>query len=423
MTANPCNLSIYEQVCAIAQSRLSAISLSQSVRDRIIRLEPRLHAWVELTTDIEHQANRIETASAPMPLRGVSVGVKDLVDVASPTTDPGQVTVSDARCVARLRELGAVIQGKTVTAEYGHNSTISPRLEQDRRRELSSGSATAVSANVVPVAIGTQTSAALTRPASSSGSAAMVLAHGEADLDGVERLSESLDSLGFFTRTVDDLRHVYRAFSGPAVPTRRPTVSSALVWRGSGLGELSTASSRLLDRLPGLLEEIDIDCRPLQWDDHVHSLAEDHRVVLAYELARNRPAPEFRRHHHPLSPPLRTHYRRGLRLDSGDHHGALVRRDRSRVMLEELLGRDALIVGPATLRSDRRCPASSGASTPSDPWQLLGLAAVVVPGVRTVAGLPVGIQIVGLPGRELDMLDLGVALEEVFRRMDPIPDH
>ena len=101
---------------------------------------------------------------------------------------------------------------------------------------------------------------------------------------------------------------------------------------------------------------------------------------------------------------------------------ALVRRDRSLELLADLLGSDALVIGPAALGPAPAGLAATGSPILSRPWQLLGLPVVVVPGAATATGMPLGVQIIGLPGREQEMLDLGVELEPLLRGLRPLPE-
>jgi Asp-tRNA(Asn)/Glu-tRNA(Gln) amidotransferase A subunit family amidase len=418
-----------DQVAACDADTATIETLVRQTRDQIDQNESRLHAWVELASDIEAQARAVRTADRTLPLRGISVGVKDLIDVAElPTRAGSTVTASepvaaDAPVVARLRALGAVVQGKTVTTEYGYfapGPTRNPHSVDHTPGGSSSGSAAAVAAGTIPLALGTQTAGSLTRPASYCGATGMVLAHGTTDMSGITGLSESLDTLGLLTRTVEDLRYVYRAFTGtaPAAPTT--DTRSMLLWHGSQLDEISAPMRRLLDELPPLLNKLGLDSRPLEWDDHVQALATDHSTVMAHEAALTRS--ELADHKHLLSAPLRELLEQGADITSADRDEALVRRDRSLDELGRLLGTNSFIIGPAALGPAPAGLAATGSPILSRPWQLLGLPVVIVPGAMTTTGLPLGIQIIGLPGREQEMLDLGVELANLLRGIAGLPE-
>ena len=131
---------------AVESAAGTAEALVQQTREQIERCEPDLKAWVTLSPDIAAQAALLEHTPQRLPLRGVSLGVKDLIDVAGLPTragssiTPTDAATADADCVARLRALGAVVQGKTVTTEFGYFApgptaihTLSTTLPVDRQ--------------------------------------------------------------------------------------------------------------------------------------------------------------------------------------------------------------------------------------------------------------------------------------------------
>jgi Asp-tRNA(Asn)/Glu-tRNA(Gln) amidotransferase A subunit family amidase len=416
--------SIEAQVAAVRGGLVTAQELAQHVRDAIREREPTIHAWVELTRDLDDQPTTDAVKTAP--LEGISIGVKDLIDVAGLPTRAGSTITSDlpkpfdAPCVARFRELGAVVQGKTVTTEFGYfepGSTRNPYSYEHTPGGSSSGSAAAVGAGVVPLALGTQTAGSLTRPASYCGAAGLVLSQGATSLRGVTGLSESLDSLGILARSTDDLRYVYSAFAGRgwSEPVRSGFgTSSVLIWRGSDLDEIEPSMQQLLNVLPELLGSIGIDTAPLEWDDHVSTLADDHAVVMSFEAAATL-GDTFDRARDALSPALRTLVEYGRTVDAQDHAAALIRRDRSSTLLDNILGKGTVVVGAAALGPAPRGLAATGSPVLSRPWQLLGSPVVTVPGARTADGMPLGLQVIGLPGREMQLLDLATRLEPALR--------
>ncbi|MGX6509045.1 amidase [Rhodococcus sp. SJ-2] len=428
MNAPAVGFSVEDQVRSIGAGSTTAVELVSHARAAIEAHEPELEAWVQLSRSAMAEAADVDRDRRDLPLRGVSVGVKDLIDVAGmPTRAGSSVTPSspvttDAPCVARLRSLGAVIQGKTVTTEFGYfrpGPTRNPRALDHTPGGSSSGSAAAVGAGTVPLALGTQTAGSLTRPASYCGAAGMVLAHGTTDMSGILGLSESLDSLGFLTRTVADLRYVYDAFvSGrPSDPSSEET--SVFVWGGSYLDYLDPAMIALLGRLPALLGDLGFRSEPLDWDDHVKTLADDHLTVMGYEAARKR-AHEFDTHRDDLSPQIRDLLLQGREMPESAYSAALIRRDRSRDLLREILEGPSVIVGPAATGPAPKGLSVTGSPILSRPWQLLGAPVVVVPGARTVSGLPLGLQVIGSAGGEEYLFDVGEKLEAALRELSPV---
>ncbi|WP_213571102.1 amidase [Rhodococcus sp. USK13] len=428
MNAPEVELSIADQVRSVRTGLTTAAELVSRVRAAIDAQEPVLKAWVQLSTSSLDDAAKVEGYHYDFPLQGISLGVKDLIDVAGIPTRAGSsilsstAAVSDAPCVARLRALGAVVQGKTVTTEFGYfrpGPTRNPHAPDRTPGGSSSGSAAAVGAGTVPLALGTQTAGSLTRPASYCGTAGMVFAHGSTEMSGIVGLSSSLDSLGLLTRTVTDLRYVHDAFVGSTTCARSGLPDRAFVWRGSNLAYLDSPMIALLGRLPAVLAEVGLHSEPLDWDDHVRTLAGDHVTVMAYEAARTR-VHEFERHLDDLSPQLKDLLQQGRAISASEHLAALIRRDRSRESVGEILGGSAVIIGPAATGPAPQGLAATGSPVLSRPWQFLGLPVVVVPGARTTAGLPLGVQILGLPGREDYLFAMGERLEEILRESPPV---
>ncbi|WP_231702890.1 amidase [Tsukamurella asaccharolytica] len=416
--------SVRAQVNAVRSRIVSAQDSAGAVRTLIEDREVELRAWVGFSPAIETDARevdrRISDAGDSLPLAGLSVGVKDLIDVAGMPTRAGSDITSDepaaldAPCVDRLRTLGAVIQGKTVTTEFGYfrpGATRNPHAVDHTPGGSSSGSAAAVGSGTLPFALGTQTAGSLTRPASFCGAAAMVLAHGSTDTSGITGLSPSLDSLGLLTRTITDLQYVYEAFTGK--PLAVPAVAGVEVrlWSGSSLDTLSAHMRHLLDTLPVVLGEVGVTTTALQRDDHIRTLTDDQVAVMAYEASRTRAA-EARDHADRLSTSLLELLRTGAGVSTDSYRAALVRRDRSRTMVADSLGDHAVIVGPAALGPAPKGLGATGSPVLSRAWQLLGCPVITVPGARTDDGMPLGLQVIGVGGGEGAIFAVARALEQ-----------
>ena len=423
--------SIEDQAAAVGNGDVTAEELASAVRQEIEAAETRIAAWVHLSTETVDEARERDRDrdrdNGALPLRGVSVGVKDLIDVAGIPTRAGSSTTSadpvlaDAPCVARLRELGAVVQGKTVTTEFGYfapGPTRNPFAIDHTPGGSSSGSAAAVGAGAVPLALGTQTAGSLTRPASFCGAAGMVFAHGTTDLAGVCGLSESLDSLGMLTRTVSDLAYVYSSFTGRELQPSSTDTNTVFVWDGTALGDIEPPMARLIEQAPTLFREAGRATARLEWDDQVRELARDHLTVMAHEAAITLDA-VYNQHSQTLSDPLRQLIDDGRNTSEGDRDAALDRRERLREQLVDRIGR-SIIVGPAALGPAPAGLAATGSPVLSRPWQSLGAPVVTVPGARTVAGLPLGLQLIGHPGHEGELFDVAIALEAVLRSLPPV---
>ena len=212
-------LTAAQALAAIREGRTSAEDLVRGCLARIQADEERVQAWafIDETRALEQARNvdRVRREGhATGPLHGLPVGVKDIIDTADMPTEDGTVLHAgrrpsyDATIVERLRSAGAIILGKTVTTElatYAPGKTRNPRQPGAHPGGSSSGSAAAVAAHMVPVAIGTQTNGSVIRPAAFCGVYGYKPTFGLVSRHGILEQSRPLDQVGFFARSVEDL--------------------------------------------------------------------------------------------------------------------------------------------------------------------------------------------------------------------------
>ncbi|MBI2309912.1 amidase [Candidatus Collierbacteria bacterium] len=213
-------LGAWDAVRKIQANNISAIEFVTSCLDQIGRTEPNIHAWVHLDRKYAlAQAAEIDKKIAAGQkvgiLAGVPVGVKDIFNTVDFPTEMGSpiwknfTPGNDARVVSYLRWEDAVIPGKTVTAEFAVHTpgpTHNPHRHGYMTGTSSSGSAAAVASFMVPFALGTQTAGSTIRPASYCGVYGMKPSFGLLPRTGMLKTTDSLDTVGFFSRSIDDLR-------------------------------------------------------------------------------------------------------------------------------------------------------------------------------------------------------------------------
>jgi Asp-tRNA(Asn)/Glu-tRNA(Gln) amidotransferase A subunit family amidase len=211
----PCFLSAAEAAAAIAAGTLTSEALTASCLRRIAAREPDVRAWVWLDAEAAlAQARARDAAPVRGPLHGIPIGIKDIIDTFDMPTELGckafreRRPSADAAGVALLRKAGAVILGKTVTTELAGmhpGPTSNPRRIGHTPGGSSSGSAAAVADFHVPIALGTQTVGSIVRPASYCGALGFKPTFDRYPAAGMMIMAPSLDTLGGFARTAEDL--------------------------------------------------------------------------------------------------------------------------------------------------------------------------------------------------------------------------
>ena len=209
------HLSAVDIANGIAAKKFTAEAVVRDCLDRIAAREPTVHAFATIDPDYAlMQARALDRMpSSKGPLHGVPIGVKDIIDTQHLPTEMGSPlykghrSAGDAACVALARMAGAVILGKTVTAEFAGmfpGPTANPHNPAHTPGGSSAGSAAAVADFMLPIAYGTQTGGSVLRPASYCGCVGFKPTFNLINRQGIKFAAETLDTIGFLTRTVDD---------------------------------------------------------------------------------------------------------------------------------------------------------------------------------------------------------------------------
>src|SRR2546426_2544729 len=212
-------LSAGEAARMIREGVISSVELVEACLARVREVDADIQAWAFL--DPEHALAQARSADEHRlsgqptgPLHGVPVGIKDIIDTADMPTENGSVLHAgrtpsrDAAVVSLLRGAGAVIMGKTVTTEVATRAageTRDPHNPAHTPGGSSSGSAAAVAAGMVPLALGSQTTGSTIRPASYCGVYGFKPTHGLVPRHGMFQLSRTLDHVGLFARSLEDV--------------------------------------------------------------------------------------------------------------------------------------------------------------------------------------------------------------------------
>jgi Asp-tRNA(Asn)/Glu-tRNA(Gln) amidotransferase A subunit family amidase len=416
---------------AIGAGRIKSEELVGACLDRIRALEPTVQAWAHLDPEYAlAQARAADRARqegrALGPLHGIPVGVKDIFDTADLPTENGTILhagrrpTRDATAVALLRAAGAVIMGKTVSTElavYGPGKTRNPHDPQRTPGGSSSGSAAAVAAGMVPVALGSQTNGSVIRPASYCGTFGYKPTHGLIPRTGVLKLSRHLDHVGVFARSIEDLALIAQslmrfdprdpdtrpqaerdllatAASQPPVPPRLGFVRSP-VWDQAS-EDTKAGFSELVAELGDRVAEMPL---PVGFDEALAL----HRTIFEADLARNLAA-EYDRGRDKLSSTLREIIERGQRCLAVDYVRAVDRIPILAALLETMFEWCDALLTPAAGSEAPLGLESTGSPIFCTIWTLCGVPTISVPILQGAAGLPIGVQLVGARGDDARLL-------------------
>jgi Asp-tRNA(Asn)/Glu-tRNA(Gln) amidotransferase A subunit family amidase len=418
------DLSATDLLAAVGSGRATVAEVAASCLRRIDEREPVVRAFAALDpTWVRERAAALDDVTAPGPLHGLPVGVKDLVDTADLPTGygspiyAGHRPAADAAVVHRLREAGALLLGKTVTTEFAlfePGPTTNPHDPGRTPGGSSSGSAAAVADRMVAAAIGTQTAASVVRPAAFCGVVGFKPTFGAIDRTGVKLISESLDTVGLFTRTVADARAVFAALREPGagrtdapapngpVPNGRPVV--ALV-RTALWDRADPATRQAIEDLAARFGAQGVQVLDVELPAEYDRLAEAQTVVMEVEVARNL-ARELTEHPELVSASVRAVVERGRVRSAQAYDDALALAAECRAHLPAALPGIDVLLTPAAVGE-----APAGLGSTGDPvfgraWTLLHCPAMSLPLLRGPAGLPVGVQLVAPPGSDDRLLDV-----------------
>ena len=432
MKRAPNTWSAREAAEALHRGEISPAEIVAAYRVRIEQRESEVGAWQHLDWECVHsQVARITNIHPDHrgPLWGMPIGIKDIFDTCDMPTSYGSDLYSwfqpaaDAACVARLRAAGAVVVGKTVSTEFAYwkaGKTRNPLAPDRTAGGSSSGSAAAVADNMVPLAIGSQTAASTIRPASYCGIVGLKPTRGIVSLAGVKGLANSLDTVGFFARNVDDVALLFGATSFSAfggagfgqVKLQRP--HALRVWTGPERDAASDAARQAVDHVCDLARDqgIKIDASPLPSGfESLHAAQSD---IMAHEAAREL-AHERRTAFDELSEPLQDLIVYGEQLPADQLAAAREQRETCQVRLSELFSEADILLLPSTVDVAPMQTEGTGDPIMSRAWTLLGFPSITLPCGRNGEGLPLGLQLAARPYKDVDLLRVAAWFEEALR--------
>ena len=412
----PSELGATEIVAAVASGALTCETIVRSCLERIAERDPDIAAWQHLDPKraIAEAKSRDRSAQRG-PLYGVPFGIKDIIDTADMPTEYGSPIYAghrpraDAACVALSRRAGGILMGKTVTTEFANVYPGKTRNPFDRNRTpggSSSGSAAAVAAGMVPLAIGTQTTGSTIRPASFCGVFGYRPTHGDLRLTGVKEAAGSLDTLGLIARSVEDIA-LYRdvllaeAPRPLAAPDRAPRIG---LCRTHLWSILEPSTQKLLENAAADLARAGAVVSEVELPREFDFVQATHRAISSFEFARNFTW-EIDHHWEQLSEALRTgRLKHGLACTFDEYLAARNAAERLRDLLAQTFGDcDVLLTAAATGEAPLGLT-STGNAAPCAIWTITHVPQITLPVFRGPNDLPVGAQLVARRNEDRHLL-------------------
>ncbi|BCJ89636.1 amidase [Terrihabitans soli] len=391
---------------------------TESIRELLARIrkeDAAVHAFTFIAPDPEH----VDGPSAEKPLGGLAIAMKDICDTADMPTGYGSKIYDgfqppmDAAIVTALKAKGAFIPGKTTTTEFATSPptpTLNPRDTRFTPGGSSAGSAAAVAAGMVKIALGTQTLGSVIRPASFCGVVGFKPTYGWFPTAGMKQLASSLDTIGFLAADVAHCERVYRALvpddETPKVSKPKLIFSREPNWHLTA-PDAKAAIEACIEKLKGLGVDV-TDGKMPEGFDEVNLAA---NVIHDYQMHRSL-APEMKRAREKIAPVLADRIDRAGRWSAEDYRAAI------RVVEAQRLAFDAFMKtcdGVLCLAAGGEAPllelGVTGDPMMNSSWTALQTPCVSLPALAGANSMPIGLQIVGARNQDLKTLFIASFLE------------
>lgn len=411
----------------IEAGALTPAAVVNRCAEAIAACESEIGAFAAL--DIERTRRRAEAAADRLmraPLRGLPLGVKDIFDTTDLPTEygspiyAGHRPAADAALVSMIDRAGGLLLGKTVTTPFAFldpAGTKNPRRPAHTPGGSSSGSAAAVAAGMLPLAIGTQTGGSMIRPAAYCGVAGFKPSFRLLPMVGCKHFSWSLDTAGIFAVSVADAAFGAAAITGrdlrvdraaPAAP--RIGLVRTHLWPEASpamRGAVETAA-KAAEKAGATVGEITL---PAIFEDafRIHATIQDYEAYRALAF-------EYDRHRDRLQPLLRRLLDEAATVTPAAYDDARRTAKRARKALAEVMAEVDVLLTPSAPGAAPHGLGSTGTSVFNRLWTLMGTPCINVPGLDDPDGLPLGVQVVGRFAGDRAALEAALFVEQAIVR-------
>jgi amidase len=400
-------LSATEIARRIAAGEITVEGVVGACLERIAAREPAIHAFANVDPALAlRQARELDRGPSRGPLHGVAIGIKDVIDTIGLPTEMGSPIyrgyrpACDAACVALLRAAGAVILGKTVTAEFAGMApgpTLNPHNFAHTPGGSSSGSGAAVADFMIPAALGTQTGGSVLRPAAYCGVIGYKPTFGAFNRAGLKFAAESLDTIGLMARTIDDLELITSVLLG------RKAGAAAAIGAAPKIGLCRTSlwdtaqpeTQHAVEDAAARLAAGGAELRDVALPQDFSGLRTAARETINnYERSKSMAA-EWASHRDQISAKLQLCIELGMDMPYADYLAAIALGESCRARLADVFEGLDVLLAPCV-----KGEAPAGLDSTGDPsfqaiWTILYVPTMSLPTHKGPNGLPVGIQLIG----------------------------
>jgi len=378
----------------------------QACLDRIREIDASIHAWVQILPQGPTGTGR---------LSGIPFGVKDIIETKGLATEfgspiyKGRIGVADAAIVQDMRKRGGVLMGKTQCASFAYRTpppTRNPRDLAHTPGGSSSGSAAAVAAGMVPIALGTQTRGSVLRPASFCGVTGFKPTYGWFSMEGVLPLSKTQDTLGLFTHSSADMILLWEALGHETGKEESFTLGVP-----DPLQEVEPEMAKAFANALSVLRKEGVSIQLVKMGEMLDKLSDANELIMFHEGAQFH-KPRYEQYGSRLED-LATLVREGLKVPAEKYDEATRFVSECKVRVAEIMKATPVILTPAAPGPAPLGLASTGDPKMNAPWTALGTPAISIP-MRVASRLPLGLQITAAHGQDARVLRTAVRVQRML---------
>ena len=422
----------------IRKREISPVDIVKELLDWSNQLDPILNIWASMDAEkvlsqAKHHESEISSGIYRGFMHGIPVGIKDIYDVQGMITSCGSPIYSnffpqdDSRVTKLLRSAGAIIMGKTVTTQFACGDPPSTKNPWDHLRTpggSSSGSAVGVAANIFPAALGSQTAGSVLRPAAYNGITGFKPTYGIVSRQGLFPVAPSLDTVGWFCRSVEDVQILLNLFTEVGKTDEDTYTNRDFtdyhprigVLEQFYKGECSQDSTENIERICDQFSSAGASIAIAHTDIDLHNAVEEHRTIMASEVAHIHEK-DFANSPDLYKPQVKDLIETGLKIRSTQYLRAKSIQNELIAALKSTTTKFDAILTPTAMST---APDTKTTGQPSFqiPWTMAGMPAISLPSGVNDQGLPLGIQLSGEKLRDQTLLSIAQWCEGIINFTD-----